>query len=173
MVAVNDSGCVLAVDEYDLEGMHKAAQALNVALRVRSRCARVSVSKRGASPPLPSVSPIIAALAEEGASSTSLRAPTRFPSSLTSETPSEPKSCLAAAPSPRREAPPSLDASRRDRALRRPFLRGCDASRRHLRRYRAVVERTLPDQAAIIGSGVAAPRPRDEITRITPLPDPR
>ena len=66
MVAVNDSGCVLAVDEYDLEGMHKAAQALNVALRMRSRCARVSVSKRGAAPPLPSVSTVIAALAEEG-----------------------------------------------------------------------------------------------------------
>ena len=172
MVAVNGAGCVLAVGEYDLEGMHKAAQSLNVALRVRSHCDRVSVSKRGAAPPLPPVSTDIAAMAEEGIGII-LRAPMRFPSSSTSETPSEPKSSLAAAPAQRREAPPSLDAFRRDRALRRPVLRVATS---HGVIYGDIVR---------VSSVLFLIRPRlppaasphavsaDEITRITPLPDPR
>jgi hypothetical protein len=64
MVAVNDVGCALVLDEYDLDGLGKAVQSLNVALRVRTHCARILVSRRGA--PLPSICSVIEALAEAG-----------------------------------------------------------------------------------------------------------
>jgi aspartokinase len=64
MVAVNDVGCALALDECDLDGLGKAVQSLNVALRVRTHCARISVSRRGA--PLPSICSVIEAMAEAG-----------------------------------------------------------------------------------------------------------
>jgi aspartokinase len=67
MVAVNDVGCALALDEHDLDGLGKAVQSLNVALRLRTHCARVSVSQRGVDPPpLPSISSVIGAMAEAG-----------------------------------------------------------------------------------------------------------
>jgi aspartokinase len=64
MVAVNDVGCAFALDEYDLDGLGKAVQSLNVALRVRTHCVRILVSRRGA--PLPSVCSVIEAMAEAG-----------------------------------------------------------------------------------------------------------
>jgi aspartokinase len=66
MVAVNDVGCALALDECDLDGLGKAVQSLNVALRLRTHCVRVSVSQRGVDPPLPSISSVIGAMAEAG-----------------------------------------------------------------------------------------------------------
>jgi len=66
MVAVNDVGCALTVDEYELDGLRKAVQSLNVALRVRTRCARVVVAQRDGGAPPPSVSSVIAGMAEAG-----------------------------------------------------------------------------------------------------------
>jgi aspartokinase len=66
MVAVNDAGCALALDEHDLDGLGKAVQSLNVALRLRTHCARVSVSQRGVEGPLPSIGSVIGAMAEAG-----------------------------------------------------------------------------------------------------------
>jgi aspartokinase len=64
MVGVNDEGCALAVDEYDLDGLRKAAQQLNIALRVRTHCARILITEPGVDPPLPPVSSVLAAMAE-------------------------------------------------------------------------------------------------------------
>jgi aspartokinase len=66
MVAVNDVGCALALDEHDLDGLGKAVQSLNVAVRLRTHCVRVSLSQRGVDPPLPSISSVIGAMAEAG-----------------------------------------------------------------------------------------------------------
>jgi aspartokinase len=67
MVAVNDVGCTFAVDEYDLDGLRAAVQELNVALRLRTRCARITVSRRGnIDRPLPSIGSVIAVMAEAG-----------------------------------------------------------------------------------------------------------
>jgi aspartokinase len=66
MVAVNDVGCALALDEHDLDGLGKAVQSLNVALRLRTHCTRVSLSRRGVESPLPSISSVIEAMADAG-----------------------------------------------------------------------------------------------------------
>src|SRR6202011_376333 len=61
-----DVATPVVVDEYDLDALRKAAQQLNVALHVRTRCARLSVSQRGADPALPSIASVVAALADDG-----------------------------------------------------------------------------------------------------------
>jgi aspartokinase len=66
MVAVNDVGCAFAIDEYDLDGLRKAVQLCNVAMRVRTRCARVTLVPRRSDAAAPSVSSVIAAMAEAG-----------------------------------------------------------------------------------------------------------
>ncbi len=76
MVAVNEVGCALALDEHDLDGLGKAVQSLNVALRLRTHCACVSVSHTGEDVGLPSISSVIAAMAEAAISFVHLAAGT-------------------------------------------------------------------------------------------------
>jgi aspartokinase len=66
MLAVNEFGCALAVDEYDLDGLRNAVRSLNMALRLRTRCARISVSRRGPGPALPAVGAVVGAMADAG-----------------------------------------------------------------------------------------------------------
>jgi len=68
MLAVNDVGCVFAIDEFDLHVLREAVQRLNVALNIHKRCARLSLSRPSAGPPYPPVSCIIAAMADAGIS---------------------------------------------------------------------------------------------------------
>jgi hypothetical protein len=66
MVAVNDVGCVFAIDEFDLQVLREAVGRLNVALNIHKHCARLSLSSTHQ--PYPPVSGVIAAMAEAGIS---------------------------------------------------------------------------------------------------------
>jgi len=63
LLAINDNRCSLAVDEFDLRGVRAALQSLNVALRVRKRCARISVKPHDGEP-LPALWAVIKAMSD-------------------------------------------------------------------------------------------------------------
>jgi aspartokinase len=64
IVELSDAGCILAVDEYDLDAVRKAAKFAGAALRVRMRCARIAISRRGGTAPVAFVAHIVSAMAE-------------------------------------------------------------------------------------------------------------
>lgn len=66
MVAVHDGGCAFAVDEYDLADVREAMKSLNLALSVRTRCARVALTGVGAGASNRTVSAVLGAIAEAG-----------------------------------------------------------------------------------------------------------
>ena len=65
MLAVNAAGWSLVVDEYDGEELRAAVRSLNLALRMRSRCARVTFVRHG-NGTIPGGDLVLAALAQAG-----------------------------------------------------------------------------------------------------------
>lgn len=66
MVSVHDGGCAFAVDEYDLADLRNSIESLNVALSVRMRCARITLTGSEIDSSYRTVSCVIAAIADEG-----------------------------------------------------------------------------------------------------------
>ena len=66
MLAVNDEGCAFATDRHDVPALEAAVHELNVALRLRTGCARVSLLRRRSGTPIPPVARVIGALAAAG-----------------------------------------------------------------------------------------------------------
>jgi hypothetical protein len=64
-LALNDGGCAFVVATADVPALRAALAMLNVAVRVRSACAQLSLARLGASPALPDANALIASLAAE------------------------------------------------------------------------------------------------------------
>jgi hypothetical protein len=59
MVAINSTGCFFTVDERDAAFVRTAAASLNVALRLRMACARVTLARAETDWPLPSLANVL------------------------------------------------------------------------------------------------------------------
>jgi hypothetical protein len=66
MVAINSTGCFLTVDERDVPRVRTAAASLNVALRLRSACACVTLARAETNWPLPSLANVLATFCAHG-----------------------------------------------------------------------------------------------------------
>lgn len=66
MVAVNEDGCAFATDHHDLRALEAAVRELNVALRLRTGCARVALVRRSGRSAIPPVARLIGDLADAG-----------------------------------------------------------------------------------------------------------
>jgi hypothetical protein len=62
MVAINSAGCFFTVDERDGARVRAAVASLNVALRLRTACARVTLVRGEADWPLPSLASVLVAI---------------------------------------------------------------------------------------------------------------
>jgi len=62
-LVLNDGGCAFVLATADVPALRAALAMLNVAVRVRSACAQLSLARLGASPVLPNANALITSLA--------------------------------------------------------------------------------------------------------------